>query len=809
MALCRIEGLTFTYPGAGAPALDSLSLEIGEGEFLTLCGPSGCGKTTLLRCLKPALAPHGARAGRVFFRGEPLEALSPREGAACIGFVLQDPEEQIVTDKVWHELAFGLESLGLPREAIRARVAETASFFGMEGWFRRDTASLSGGQKQLLSLAAAVALGPDLLLLDEPTSQLDPIAARAFLDCLARLNRELGIAVVLSEHRLEEALPLSHRCALLDGGRLAACAPPRQLGEALRAAGHPMFAAMPTPMRVWAAAPGSAPPCPVTAAEGRRWLGERAAEVPLRPLPPAPVPPEGPPALEAEGLWFRYGPGGEDVLRGLDLSVPEGCLFALLGGNGAGKSTLLSLLSGAAAPQRGTVRLLGRPLDDWPEGELYHGGVALLPQDPRALFAADTVAGELADMTGDREAVSRVVSLCRLEGLLDRHPYDLSGGERQRAALAKVLLTRPRVLLLDEPTKGMDAPFQAAFAAVLADLCRSGVTVLMVSHDVEFCARHAHLCALLFDGAVAACGSPRDFFPQNRFYTTAAVHMGRELAPGAVTAEDLIAACGGVCPPAPEDAGARAPVPPLERAPAPSPGRKAPARPRQRISPAALALLLLVPLTLLLGAALLQNRRYYLISLALLFEALAPMLLRFESGRTGPRRLAVLACLTALAAAGRAALFMLPQFKPMAAVAILAGVSLGGEAGFVVGAASMLVSNFFFVQGVWTPWQMAAMGLIGLLAGWLAPWVGKNRLSLCLYGFFTVVLLYGGVMNPASVLMAQPNPTWEMVAASWALGLPVDVIHGGATAFFLWAGGPALLRILERVKTKYGLEGGQ
>ena len=227
MALFQLRDLTFTYPGGARPALDHVTLDVKEGEFLTLCGPSGCGKTTLLRQLKPALAPHGTRTGDILFRGRPLSELSPREQAAHIGFVLQSPEEQLVTDKVWHELAFGLESLGLPQDAIRSRVAEMASFFGMEDWFHRDTASLSGGQKQLLNLAAVMAMGPQVLLLDEPTSQLDPIAARTFLDCLSRLNRELGVTILLSEHRLEEALPLSHRCALLDGGRLALCAPPR------------------------------------------------------------------------------------------------------------------------------------------------------------------------------------------------------------------------------------------------------------------------------------------------------------------------------------------------------------------------------------------------------------------------------------------------------------------------------------------------------------------------------------------------------------------------------------------------------
>ena len=873
MELFALRDLTFTYPGQSAPALSHIDLTVERGEFLTLFGPSGCGKTTLLRQLKPALTPHGVRTGAVLFRGQPLEGLNRRTQAAAIGFVLQSPEEQIVTDKVWHELAFGLESLGLPREAIRAKVAEMAAFFGIEDWFHRDTASLSGGQKQLLNLAAVMAMGPEVLLLDEPTSQLDPIAAQAFLDCLVRLNRELGTTIILSEHRLEDALPLSHRSALLEQGRLLVCAPPREAADFLLERRHPMFRSMPTPARVWAAA-GGEPPCPLTCGEGRRWLEEWSADHPAKPIPPKKDAPTGEPVLEAEEVWFRYDREGTDVLRGLSLSVPGGGLFAILGGNGAGKSTLLSLLTGARKPQRGQITLLGRPLVQWNEEELFRNALAVLPQDPKALFVGRTVAEDLADMIEDPAEISRVAALCRLEGLLDRHPYDLSGGEQQRAALAKVLLARPRVLLLDEPTKGMDTPFKETFAAILSDLCREGVTVVMVSHDVEFCARYADRCALLFDGIVTAEGPPAAFFPKNRFYTTAACRMAGELLPGAVTAEDLIAACGNQQGPGfPEEVPAPPPCDAISSPVSPKPeerrsrlgwalgaltlllllfagylawqglpllgslaaGNWLPSlvwlgaaalglwllglgHPRQSAPSAPLPqdgkkslwlttlfLLVLAPLTLLAGTFLLGDRKYYFISLLLLLEALAPMFLTFEARKPRSRELVVLALLTALAAGGRATFFMLPQFKPVAAVAVLTGVAFGGQAGFLVGAASMLVSNFFYVQGAWTPWQMAAMGLVGLLAGWLSPLLGRSRPALCLYGFLAPILLYGGILNPASVLMYQPHPTWEMICSSWALGFPLDLVHGAATVFFLWAAGPALLEKLDRVKVKYGL----
>ena len=529
MALFTVENLTFSYPGQTARAIDSLSLTVPEGAFLVLCGPSGCGKSTLLRQLKPALAPHGTRQGRILFRDTPLDRVDQRTLAARIGFVQQSPENQIVTDKVWHELAFGLESLGVDTPTIRRRVAEMAAFFGIEDWFYRDVSQLSGGQKQLLNLASVMAMQPDVLILDEPTSQLDPIAASDFLAVLGKINRELGTTVILSEHRLEEALPLATAAAVLDGGRLLAAGEPREIGQVLKNRGHAMFRAMPTPMRVWAAVETETD-CPVTVREGRNWLKDLQKDRGFQPLPPEPVrsyPKE--PVLTAEELWFRYDREGRDIVRGLSLSVRPGEFLALLGGNGAGKSTALTLLAGVNRPQRGEIFCRGR--------------TALLPQDPRTLFLKKTVEEDLLDVSRDREALERVCALCGMTDLLNRHPYDLSGGEQQRSALAKILLLKPDVLLLDEPTKGLDAAFQDQLAEILNQLLARGVAIIMVSHDVAFCADHAHRCALFFQGSIAAEGSPRDFFSGNRFYTTSAGLIAGDCIPGAITCEEVVAAC--------------------------------------------------------------------------------------------------------------------------------------------------------------------------------------------------------------------------------------------------------------------------
>ena len=549
MALFTVENLTFSYPGQTARAIDSLSLTVPEGAFLVLCGPSGCGKSTLLRQLKPALAPHGTRQGRILFRDTPLDRVDQRTLAARIGFVQQSPENQIVTDKVWHELAFGLESLGVDTPTIRRRVAEMAAFFGIEDWFYRDVSQLSGGQKQLLNLASVMAMQPDVLILDEPTSQLDPIAASDFLAVLGKINRELGTAVVLTEHRLEEAFPLATAVAVMDRGQLLCTGTPYDVGRRLKALGHRMFLAMPAAMRVWASVETEAP-CPVTVREGRDFLRSYAAEHPLVPLPREQTYPRRQPVLTVQGAWFRYEPDSPDVIKGLDLTLGRGEFLALLGGNGAGKSTTLKLLSGMKKPQRGNISVKGT--------------LGMLPQNPQTLFVKKTVREDLFEIFSgtktprpqQEERVARMVALCRLEDLLDRHPYDLSGGEQQRAALAKVLLLEPEILLLDEPTKGLDAEFKQAFALILRTLLARGVSLLMVSHDVEFCARYAHRCALFFDGGVVTEAAPRDFFSGNSFYTTAANRMARSLEPRAVTPEDVMAACGGTVPPEPPLPGA-------------------------------------------------------------------------------------------------------------------------------------------------------------------------------------------------------------------------------------------------------------
>ena len=553
MQTFTISDLSFTYPTETAPALQNVSLSIEAGSFTVLCGKSGCGKSTLLRQLKPILQPHGTKTGEILFEGKPLESLSQREQSARIGFVLQNLDAQLVTDKVWHELAFGLESLGLDTPTIRRRVAEIASYFGIQNWFYKPVAELSGGQKQLVNLASVMALEPSVLLLDEPTSQLDPIAATDFLSTLGRINRELGTTIILSEHRLEDALALSTNVVFMERGCVLDTGTASEVGARLKAADSDMFSAMPVPMRIYASVPNELS-CPVTVAQGRLWLESFSQTHKLSPVPaPATAKKhEDGPAVELTEAFFRYDKESPDVVKALSLRAYKGELLAILGGNGTGKSTTMGLISGVNRAYRGKVSILGHA----PQEVLSR--VALLPQDPQTLFVKNTVIEDLLSVLDDqpkgkRKALAlQKARLCELTELLDRHPYDLSGGEQQRAALCKVLLREPEVLLLDEPTKGLDAEFKKTFARIIRRLTKRGVCVIMVSHDAEFCASFADRCAMFFDGAIVAEGTPREFFSSGSFYTTSASRMARGLLPGAITPEDVITACGGVLPPEPE-----------------------------------------------------------------------------------------------------------------------------------------------------------------------------------------------------------------------------------------------------------------
>ena len=538
----RIENLTFSYPTSkDKKSLDNVSLKIEKGEYIVLCGKSGSGKTTLLRHLKTVLTPHGKRTGEIYFNGSPLKDTDNRTQSAKIGYVMQNPDDQIVTDKVWHELAFGLESLGCDRKTMRSRVAEMACYFGIQDWFHRDVAVLSGGQKQLLNLASIMAMQPEVLILDEPTSQLDSIAASDFLNTVRKINTELGTTVIITEHRLEDIFPYADRAVVMDSGRIIADDTPRNIGKLLFEQNNPMFTAMPTPVRVFYNANGNGD-CPLTVREGRSWLNKEFETEPrIKEFPCKNIDDDiENPALSLKELWFRYEKDTPDILRGVSLEVPSGTISAIVGGNGAGKSTTLKAICGICKPYRGKIKVFGKSVSKFRSGELFRNCISMLPQDPKSLFVKNKVSDELAEMTKDKNKLTEVAEICQITELMNNHPYDLSGGEQQRVALAKVLLTEPKILLLDEPTKGMDSFFKETFATVLNKLKCQGITILMVSHDVEFCAKYADRVSMFFDGQVLTTDTPQKFFGGNSFYTTAANRMSRHIFRNAVTAENVV-----------------------------------------------------------------------------------------------------------------------------------------------------------------------------------------------------------------------------------------------------------------------------
>ncbi|HWQ71213.1 MAG TPA: energy-coupling factor transporter ATPase [Desulfitobacteriaceae bacterium] len=573
MAFLQIENLSFSYPDAAGQALDNVSLEIEEGEMVVLCGVSGCGKSTLLRHLKREVAPHGRKRGVIYYAGNLLENLPPRTSAAEIGFVMQNPETQIVTDLVWHELAFGLENLGLSNPEIRRKVAEMASFFGIDAWFRKPVAELSGGQKQILNLAAVMAMQPRVLLLDEPTAQLDPIAAQELIGIITKINRDLAVTVILAEHRLEEAFPRADQVVVMDKGRVIWAGEPAKIDLMLeQEAGHAISKGLPSPIRIYSGIQRGN--CPLTVREGRSWLNELLASAgrdlagePVRGLnregakqqklsklkanqDKAAVPGR-PAAVELKQVWFKYEREGQDILRGVSLQAYPGQVLGILGGNGTGKTTMLGVMAGLLKPYRGQVAIAGRKITEFKSGELYRNNLVLLPQNPKALFVHDTVREELEEAVNlqkpGQEAAAREIENITAEldirDLLSRHPYDLSGGEQQKAALAKLLLLKPKVVLLDEPTKGLDASSKEGLAKILSDLRRKGVTVVLVTHDLEFAAEYADACAMMFDGDIVSSGTAGEFFAGNSFYTTAANRMARGLFPQAVTCKDVIELC--------------------------------------------------------------------------------------------------------------------------------------------------------------------------------------------------------------------------------------------------------------------------
>lgn len=950
-----IDKFSFAYPDGNdesgrtylPDALRDTELHVRQGEFVVILGKSGCGKTTLLRQLKPSVTPVGKKKGQIIFDGKDICSLDDRMAASQIGFVWQDVNAQLVTDKVWHELAFGLESLGYDNGYVRRRVAEMGSFFGLGDIFHRKVMDLSGGQKQLVNLASVMAMSPKVLVLDEPTSQLDPIAANDFINSLVRINRELGTTIIMTEHRLEDVLPVCNRSVVMENGRIIYDGDVRGFAESVRSKriDRGLYLSMPASVQIYMGLEkDSGKQLPLTVPDAREWLVDYDRK--FRENGGAPVVPEiqnrgadegvngsenqadnaavdkgdkkrgavngqkdagcreeHPVVCSLDEVSFRYERNTRDVLRQVSLDIYANEILMINGSNGCGKSTMLSLIANLYSPYSGKLRIAKN---------LRTG---MLPQNPELLFTRRSVRDELID-ANDRQQLAEIVRFCRLEELLDRHPYDLSGGEKQRLGLAKVLIADPDILLMDEPTKGLDNGFKMQLADMLRKLQKRGKTIVVVSHDIEFCAVAGDRVALLFDGEVAMVGDVRSYMSDNNFFTTAASRISRNILDGAVTVREVLAAYGAdmdvtgvagggndsnqgieneslrIANQGTAEMSEAAGISDdkladiilnkdrkvenlsiwqivtiavttviiifgfwntmsvsdlsglVQQMTVTAEGRKylvlygvmiaailgllVAIRPitqkrnedivmdsaghgfGKRTVVSIVAVLVLIPATIWFGVARLGDKKYFFISLLVLLEAMLPFFVSFEDRRPKVRDIVTLAVMCALAVTGRTAFFMLPNFTPVMAIVIIAGVAFGCEGGFITGAMTMFVSNFIMGQGPWTPWQMFAMGLVGFLAGLF--FAGSSvrtrnmtKLGLCIFGALICIVVYGGIMNPASVIMWQPNVNFSMIMASYVTGFPFDLAQATATVIALWLVARPFLEKLDRVRIKFGV----
>ena len=950
-----IDKFSFAYPDGNdesgrtylPDALRDTELHVRQGEFVVILGRSGCGKTTLLRQLKPSVTPVGKKKGQIIFDGKDICSLDDRMAASQIGFVWQDVNAQLVTDKVWHELAFGLESLGYNNGYVRRRVAEMGSFFGLGDIFHRKVMELSGGQKQLVNLASVMAMSPKALVLDEPTSQLDPIAANDFINSLVRINRELGTTIIMTEHRLEDVLPVCNRSVVMENGRIIYDGDVRGFAESVRTKriDRGLYLSMPASVQIYMGLEkDSGKQLPLTVPDAREWLVDYDRK--FRENGGAPVVPEiqnrgadegvngsenqadnaavdkgdkkrgavngqkdagcreeHPVVCSLDEVSFRYERNTGDVLRQVSLDIYANEILMINGSNGCGKSTMLSLIANLYSPYSGKLRIAKN---------LRTG---MLPQNPELLFTRRSVRDELID-ANDRQQLAEIVRFCRLEELLDRHPYDLSGGEKQRLGLAKVLIADPDILLMDEPTKGLDNGFKMQLADMLRKLQKRGKTIVVVSHDIEFCAVAGDRVALLFDGEVAMVGDVRSYMSDNNFFTTAASRISRNILDGAVTVREVLAAYGAdmdvtgaagggndsnqgteneslrIANQGTAEMSEAAGILDnkladiilnkdrkvenlsiwqivtiavttviiifgfwntmsvsdlsglVQQMTVTAEGRKylvlygvmiaatlgllVAIRPitqkrnedivmdsvghgfGKRTVVSIVAVLVLIPATIWFGVARLGDKKYFFISLLVLLEAMLPFFVSFEDRKPKVRDIVTLAVMCALAVTGRTAFFMLPNFTPVMAIVIIAGVAFGCEGGFITGAMTMFVSNFIMGQGPWTPWQMFAMGLVGFLAGLF--FAGSSvrtrnmtKLGLCIFGALICIVVYGGIMNPASVIMWQPNVNFSMIMASYVTGFPFDLAQATATVIALWLVARPFLEKLDRVRIKFGV----
>ncbi|MTW85167.1 ATP-binding cassette domain-containing protein [Virgibacillus dakarensis] len=525
MDIFQMKNLSFHYPEAMETALNNISITIKEGDFTVICGPSGCGKTTLLSLLKKEIAPAGELEGTLTYLGKALSEWDDRTLIEEIGFVFQDPDNQIIMDDVMQEMVFGMENLGYSNLEMRKRVAELVHFFGMEGLLKAKPSELSGGQKQLLNLLSVLLLKPKVLLLDEPTSQLDPVAAKNLILMLERLNKEMGMTILLVEHRLEELFAIADHVIVMDKGFVRYEGESRDIIEAIfQNNDERAIPYVPSISQLYMkkAQYLEKTSIPLTVKECRSWIRTVS---PLMSTEQKAAIDRNESILSLQEVYFQYTKKTPYILKNLALEVKQGEFYTIVGGNGSGKSTLLKACIGNIKPQRGRVLFREKETSKL-KGKALYNNFAYLPQNPKTYFIHDTIDKEMQEVVQQKqidngeEKIVEMLCTFEIEHIRHQHPYDCSGGEMQKAALACMLLGSPTILFIDEPTKGLDPLSKQHFARLLKQLHQKGLTIVMVTHDIEFAAKYAERCAMMFDGAIMAEGTPTELFQGNYFYTT-------------------------------------------------------------------------------------------------------------------------------------------------------------------------------------------------------------------------------------------------------------------------------------------------
>lgn len=837
-----ICSVSFSYPDSTDDILNNVSFKVDKGDFVVICGALGCGKTTLLRHLKPQVRPVGSFSGKILYEGKNIfddanEDIMRRYSSE-IGYVSQEADSQLVTDTVWHELAFGLESLGCDNMIIRKRVAECASFFDIQNIFNSKTHSLSGGQKQLVNLASIMVMQPKIIILDEPTSKLDPISAGKLIEMLGRINRETGTTIIISEHRLEELLGLCNRVIIMDNGRIVSnsdvdgAASYLYENESIYCGNAAISIS---------GLLGEREHFPLSVCEARKWLTDymynnsdnSLNEVNLRMTSEEKDTDIKDTAINIKDIWFRYNKSVIDVLKGLTLSIPKGTIYAVVGGNAVGKSTLLSVISGIDKQYRGRINI---------DKDL---SLAYIPQTPELMFSEESVEKELLKAKQLNENItdtelSDIIGVCRLNKLLYRNPFDLSGGEKQQLAIAKTLVADRDIILMDEPSKGMDSMYKVQFGTILKNLTKAGKTIMLVSHDLDFCACYADRCGMLFDGIITAEEETKKFFLDNSYYTTTVVMMTRGIIEGCVTIQDVAASVGCTLKAneslskikdvnikdknindvnlkddidyTHQENNIKSKIKMKENGTGNSVDKR-----KQHLNGRVFMLItyfIIMPLTVWAGFSLLNDRKYYFVSLVLILEAMIPVFANFERNKPGIKKVVIISVMCAVCVAGRQAFYMLPGCKPVVALVVISGVSLGAESGFIIGAMTMLISNIFFGQGPWTPWQMFAMGLAGMVAGLIFYRREKSESSrirnksviwsakVAIVGAAISFIIYSGIVNLCMPFTIQAGISAEIIAAAYISGLPFDILQACTTAVVLFLIADPMIRRIRRVIQK-------